>query len=148
MEKTEGEIYREGILKGFLEIEFVDSNGFSKVRETLTRIGLSNKERKKLYQSCHVFHKRGKYYIVHFKELYLLDGKKAEMSNEDISRRNMIATILEDWELIKIVDHNKITESTPSDLKVPLHILSVKDKETWTLIPQYTIGKVSLRKTL
>ena len=113
-----------------VEVTLKEPDDFLKVRETLTRIGVASKKEKKLYQSCHILHKQGKYYIVHFKELFALDGKKANLFINDVQRRNRIAQLLSDWGLITITDAEKISDSAPlSQIKV----LSYKDKGEWTL---------------
>lgn len=126
-------------LSNFIEIELCESDNFLKVRETLTRIGVSSKKEKILYQSCHILHKRGKFYIVHFKEMFALDGKPSNLSENDIQRRNAIAKLLEDWGLIKILNpqllHNNI--SPISQIK----ILSYRDKDDWELVSKYSMGK-------
>jgi hypothetical protein len=126
-------------LSNFIEIELCEDDNFLKVRETLTRIGVSSKKEKILYQSCHILHKRGKFYIVHFKEMFALDGKPSNISENDIQRRNAIAKLLEDWGLIDILNpqliHNNI--SPISQIK----ILSYQDKEDWELVSKYSMGK-------
>jgi hypothetical protein len=109
------------------------------VRETLTRIGVSSRKEKVLYQSCHILHKQGQYYIVHFKELFALDGKEATIDDNDISRRNAIANLLEEWGLVKIVNRQVMTDNI-----APLHqikIISFKEKDEWQLVTKYNIGK-------
>ena len=121
-----------------LEVTLKEPDDFLKVRETLTRIGISSKREKKLWQSCHILHKRGKYYIVHFKELFALDGLPTNLSDNDIFRRNTIADLLEEWGLIEIV------EKDPEDERVPIHHLKIipyRDKGDWDLCPKYHIGK-------
>ena len=121
-----------------LEVLLVQPDDFLKVRETLTRIGVASRKDKILYQSCHILHKQGKYYIVHFKELFALDGKQADLSDNDLERRNTIAKLLSDWGLVKIIDVNKFTELAPlSQIKVIAH----KDKHEWDLQTKYNIGK-------
>ena len=123
----------------FVEVVFNEPDDFLKVRETLTRIGVSSRKEKVLYQSCHILHKQGQYYIVHFKELFALDGKPSNISENDIQRRNAIAKLLEEWGLIKILNP-KILE----DNIAPLHqikIIAFKEKDEWSLIPKYNIGK-------
>lgn len=123
-----------------LEISLNEPDDFLKVKETLTRIGIaSKKEHNTLYQSCHILHKQGRYFILHFKELFSLDGKPSTINEEDISRRNTIATLLEDWGLINIVDKAKI--SGASSLK-QIKIIPFKSKHEWTLEPKYKIGLV------
>jgi hypothetical protein len=121
-----------------LEVLLVKPDDFLKVRETLTRIGVASRKDKILYQSCHILHKQGKYYIVHFKELFALDGKQADLSDNDLERRNTIAKLLSDWGLVKIIDATKFTELAPlSQIKVIAH----KDKHEWDLQTKYNIGK-------
>ena len=121
-----------------LEVLLVQPDDFLKVRETLTRIGVASRKDKILYQSCHILHKQGKYYIVHFKELFALDGKQADITDNDLERRNTIAKLLSDWGLVKIIDATKFTELAPlSQIKVIAH----KDKHEWDLQTKYNIGK-------
>lgn len=130
------------ILDTLLEVKLAEEEDFLKIKETLTRIGVASKKEKKLYQSCHILHKRGRYYIVHFKELFLLDGKQSDFSEEDRGRRNTIANLLEEWKLFEIVDKDKHQEP-----KAPLShikILPHKEKSEWILESKYSIGK---RKT-
>ena len=119
-----------------LEISLKEPDDFLKVRETLSRIGVASRKERKLYQSCHILHKQGRYYIVHFKELFALDGKKTNLSENDISRRNTIANLLKDWGLVEIIGN---TESVAplSQIKV----LSFREKGEWTLETKYNIGK-------
>ena len=118
------------------EVLLKEPDDFLKVRETLTRIGVASRKEKKLYQSCHILHKQGKYYIVHFKELFALDGKETNLSENDIARRNTIAKLLNDWNLVGV--EGKIEPVAPlSQIK----ILSFKDKDEWTLETKYNIGK-------
>lgn len=124
-----------------LEIILVEPDDFLKVRETLTRIGVASKREQVLYQSCHILHKQGKYYIVHFKELFALDGKQADITDNDIERRNTIAKLLSDWGLIKIIDSSVIIRQAPlSQIKV----IAYKDKDDWDLQAKYNIGKKRL----
>jgi hypothetical protein len=123
----------------FVEVTLVEQDDFLKVRETLTRIGVSSRKEKVLYQSCHILHKQGQYYIVHFKELFDLDGKPSNLSENDIQRRNAIAKLLQDWGLVKIVNP-KIMENNIA----PIHqikIISFKEKDDWELVTKYNIGK-------
>ena len=122
-----------------IEITLNEPDDFLKVRETLTRIGVASRKEKKIYQSCHILHKQGKYYIVHFKELFALDGKKATLINNDIQRRNTIAILLQDWKLIDIVNKESATSN-----KAPLSqikVLPFKEKKEWILSAKYNIGK-------
>jgi hypothetical protein len=126
------------ILETLLEVKLAEEEDFLKVKETLTRIGVASKKEKKLYQSCHILHKRGKYYIVHFKELFLLDGKQSDFSEEDRGRRNTIANLLEEWKLLENVDKDKHLE--PRALLSHIKILSFKEKSEWILESKYSIG--------
>ena len=121
-----------------VEIILNEPDDFLKVRETLTRIGVASRKEKTLYQSCHILHKQGKYYIVHFKELFALDGKHANLTVNDVQRRNRIAQLLADWGLITIVDVNKILDIAPLN---QIKVLSYKEKDEWTLETKYNIGK-------
>lgn len=120
-----------------LEISLNEPDDFLKVRETLTRIGVASRKEKKLFQSCHILHKQGRYFIIHFKELFLLDGKSSDLEKNDILRRNTIATLLSDWGLIKIIDKSKINECAPLR---QIKIISHKEKNEWELCPKYNIG--------
>ena len=124
--------------ESMLEVTIKQPDDFLKVRETLTRIGVASRKEKKLYQSCHILHKQGRYYIVHFKELFALDGKKANLSTNDVQRRNRIVQLLGDWGLISIPTAEVITDVAPlSQIKV----LAYKEKGDWTLESKYNIGK-------
>jgi hypothetical protein len=123
-----------------VEVTLGEKDDFLKVRETLTRIGVASKKDRILYQSCHILHKQGKYYIVHFKELFALDGKPTDLSENDLSRRNAIAQLLEDWGLVKIVNR-KQAENPPPIFLSQIKILSHKEKDDWDLVPKYSIGK-------
>ena len=123
-----------------VEVTLSEKDDFLKVRETLTRIGVASKKDRILYQSCHILHKQGKYYIVHFKELFALDGKPTDLSENDLSRRNAIAQLLEDWGLVKIVNRKQV-ENPPPIFLSQIKILSHKEKDDWDLVPKYNIGK-------
>jgi hypothetical protein len=126
-------------LAKFIEVTLNEQDDFLKVRETLTRIGVSSRKEKVLYQSCHILHKQGKYYITHFKELFALDGKPSNISENDIQRRNAIANLLEEWGLVKILNPQLMKDNI-----APLHqvkIISFKEKDDWELITKYNIGK-------
>ena len=123
----------------FLEVVLAKEDDFLKVKETLTRIGVSSKTENKLWQSCHILHKKGKYYIVHFKELFLLDGLSSSIDDNDVARRNTIAKLLEEWGLLTIVNGPK-AEALLAGIN-QIKIISHKDKNNWELIPKYTIGK-------
>ena len=128
------------IFKGVgIEVELPTQDSFLKVKETLTRIGISSRKEKKLYQSCHILHKQGRYSILHFKELFILDGKLNTLTEEDISRRNTIVNLLEEWELVKIVDPSKTKDPVASLNQIK--IISFKEKNEWELTVKYNIGK-------
>ena len=121
-----------------LEVTIKQPDDFLKVRETLTRIGVASRKDKTLFQSCHILHKQGKYYITHFKELFALDGKNSSLSLNDIQRRNTIALLLQDWNLIEVVQPTLVENKAPlSQIKV----LPFKEKSEWTLVAKYNIGK-------
>jgi hypothetical protein len=119
-----------------LEITLNEPDDFLKVRETLTRIGVASRKDKKLFQSCHILHKQGRYFIVHFKELFMLDGKKANLEENDLKRRNTIATLLSDWGLVDIVTSEGLECAPLRQIK----IISFRDKGEWELCPKYNIG--------
>jgi hypothetical protein len=119
-----------------LEVTLNEPDDFLKVRETLTRIGIASREGNKLFQSCHILHKQGRYFIVHFKELFMLDGKKANLEENDVARRNTIATLLSDWGLIDFVKKEELKVAPLRQIK----IISYKDKDQWELCPKYNIG--------
>ena len=121
-----------------VEVLLSEPDDFLKVRETLTRIGVASRKEKKLYQSCHILHKKGQYYIVHFKELFALDGKKANLSDNDLQRRNRIIKLLSDWGLVNVVKESAIVDAAPlSQIKV----IAYKEKGEWILESKYNIGK-------
>jgi hypothetical protein len=120
-----------------IEISLNEPDDFLKVRETLTRIGVASRKEKKIYQSCHILHKQGRYFIVHFKELFALDGKHANLTHNDVQRRNRIVQLLADWGLISIVDASKIQDIAPLN---QIKVLSYKDKSEWILETKYNIG--------
>jgi hypothetical protein len=127
------------LVDSLVEVLLGEQDDFLKVKETLTRIGVASRKEQALYQSCHILHKQGKYYIVHFKELFMLDGKPANFSDDDKGRRNTIAALLEEWGLIKIVDTERVNET-----KLPLNqikILPFKEKNEWRLVTKYNIGR-------
>ena len=121
-----------------LEVSPNEPDDFLKVRETLTRIGVASRKEKKLFQSCHILHKQGRYFIVHFKELFLLDGKKSNLEEGDVARRNTIATLMSDWGLVTIQDENKAQPLSPLR---QIKIIPFKDKQEWELCPKYNIGR-------
>jgi hypothetical protein len=126
-------------IQDLVEVTLTQPDDFLKVRETLTRIGVASKKDKTLFQSCHILHKQGKYYIVHFKELFALDGKPTDLSENDLSRRNAIAILLEDWGLVKIVNEAQVQQPEPIFIS-QIKILSHKEKNEWQLTPKYNIG--------
>ena len=121
-----------------VEVSLGEPDDFLKVRETLTRIGVASRKEKKLYQSCHILHKQGRYFIVHFKELFALDGKRANLTVNDVQRRNRIAQLLADWGLIKILKEEQIQDIAPLN---QIKVLSYKDKGDWILETKYNIGR-------
>lgn len=127
------------MIETLVEVRINQDEDFLKIRETLSRIGIASRKEKKLWQSCHILHKQGKFYIVHFKELFALDGKPTDFSEEDKGRRNTIASLLEEWGLLKIVRPEQVEARSPlSQVKV----LSFKEKPDWELCTKYSIGKV------
>lgn len=126
-------------LNDLVEVKLSNQDDFLKIRETLSRIGVASKKDKTLYQSCHILHKQGKYYIVHFKELFLLDGKASDFSDEDKGRRNTIANLIHEWELADLVDENK--SLNPVAPLSQIKIISHKEKDDWILVTKYNIGK-------
>ena len=123
--------------ENMLEVALKEPDDFLKVRETLSRIGVASRKEKTLFQSCHILHKQGKYYIVHFKELFALDGKDTNLSENDIARRNTISNLLADWGLVDVISKSEIEAAPLSQIKV----ISFKDKENWKLETKYNIGK-------
>ena len=123
-----------------LEVTLNEPDDFLKVRETLTRIGVASRKDKKLFQSCHILHKQGRYFIVHFKELFLLDGKKANLEENDVARRNTITTLMSDWGLVEIQNNE---EAKPLAPLRQIKIIPFKEKDQWELCPKYNIGKKS-----
>ena len=121
-----------------IEVSLGEPDDFLKVRETLTRIGVASRKEKKIYQSCHILHKQGRYYIVHFKELFALDGKHANLTQNDVQRRNRIVQLLVDWGLVDILNADKIQDIAPLN---QIKVLSYKDKGEWILETKYNIGK-------
>jgi len=131
---------QDELVDSFVEIKLNDPEDFLVIKETLTRIGIASKKDKKLFQSCHILQKRGKYYLVHFLELFALDGRETTFTDADLARRNTIAGLLHEWELCDVVDEDKIDDPT-----IPLSrikILPFGEKKDWELIPKYSIGKV------
>lgn len=128
------------IVENLVEVTLLKDDNFLKIKETLTRIGVSSKHKKELFQSCHILHKRGKFYIVHFKELFQLDGKPTNIDETDIKRRNTIVRLLRDWGLVGVVDNEKIQEQLPMS---QVKIISYAEKGEWMLTAKYNIGKFS-----
>lgn len=126
-------------LDELIEVKLIEPDDFLKVRETLSRIGIASYKDKTLYQSCHILHKKSKYYILHFKELFLLDGKKSDFTEDDKARRNTIANLLHEWELVDLVDEDK--SKSPVVPISQIKIISHKEKNNWNLVQKYTIGK-------
>jgi len=120
-----------------LEVTLAEPDDFLKVRETLTRIGVASRRENKLFQSCHILHKQGRYYIVHFKELFMLDGKKANLEESDVQRRNTIATLLSDWGLLEIQNSEQAEDCAPLR---QIKIIGYREKDQWELCPKYNIG--------
>lgn len=131
---------RDQILQSLIRVELTSSDNFLKVKETLTRMGVPNRDGNSLFQSCHILHKQGFYYIVHFKELFGLDGKFATMSDEDYARRDTIARMLQDWKLLSVRSH--LSQTDPSLVT----IIQFKDKKNWNLEPKYAVGGDKVRK--
>src|SRR6056300_1951807 len=140
---TSSMIYYDWTPDAMLEVDLIEPDNFLKVRETLTRIGIASRKEKKLFQSCHILHKQGKYFIVHFKELFALDGKESDISMSDIERRNVIAELLQDWDLLKIIDKSK---AEPKASLSQIKVVSYKEKNEWDLVPKYNIGGIKKSK--
>ena len=126
-------------IDNLIEVKIGEEEDFLKIKETLTRIGVASRKENKLYQSCHIFHKQGRYYIVHFKEMFIIDGKPSNFSDEDKGRRNKIIELLQDWELLKVVDPEKIV--TPLASISQIKIISHKEKSNWALEAKYNMGR-------
>jgi len=127
------------LLDFLVEVRIAEEEDFLKIKETLTRIGVASRKEKKLYQSCHIFHKQGRYYIVHFKEMFAIDGKPSNFSDEDKGRRNKIIELLQDWQLLKVVEAEKIKD--PIALISQIKIINHKEKDEWTLEAKYNMGR-------
>jgi len=125
-------------IANMLEISFKENDDFLKIRETLTRIGVASRKDKTLYQSCHILHKRGKYYLVHFKELFALDGKESSLTENDLARRNSIARLLDEWDLLSILDEEQ--SSSPLAPMSQIKVLPHREKPEWNLVAKYNIG--------
>ena len=127
------------LLDSLIEVKIAEEEDFLKIKETLTRIGVASRKEKKLYQSCHIFHKQGKYYIVHFKEMFLIDGKPSNFSDEDKGRRNKIISLLQDWGLLKVVEPDYILD--PQASMNQIKIINHKEKNDWILEAKYNMGR-------
>lgn len=126
-------------LDSLVEVCLVNEDDFLKVRETLTRVGVASRKDKKLFQSCHILHKQGRYYIVHFKELFALDGKPSNMSEDDYGRRNTIANLMAEWGLVQLLEPTKT--ATPTSPLSQIKVLPYKEKDDWELVTKYNIGR-------
>lgn len=126
------------LIDTLVEVKLLNQNDFLKIKETLTRIGVASKKDKKLFQSCHILHKQGKYYIVHFKELFALDGKETNFSDEDRQRRNTIANLLDEWGLVELVNPEMVEDRAPMN---QVKVISYKEKNEWELCSKYSIGR-------
>jgi hypothetical protein len=126
-------------LDSLIEVKIAEEEDFLKIKETLTRIGVASRREKKIYQSCHIFHKQGKYYIVHFKEMFIIDGKPSNFSEEDKGRRNKIIHLLQEWGLLKVVEPDRINEPLASMSQIK--IINHKEKNEWTLETKYNMGR-------
>jgi len=126
------------IIDSFVEVDLESEDDFRKIRETLTRIGVSSRKEKKLFQSCHILHKQGRYYIVHFKQMFALDGKPSNMEENDTGRLNTIANLLAEWNLLKVKDSDKTKDPVASMSQIK--VVPYKEKEQWDLVPKYNIG--------
>jgi len=132
---------QEDIVKDLVEVTFPEKDDFLKIRETLSRIGVASRKDKELFQSCHILHKRGKYYITHFKELFKLDGKPSNLDESDIARRNTIVSLLEQWKLVSVVKKQQIEE--PKAPLSQIKIIPFREKSEWKLTTKYSIGSVN-----
>lgn len=132
------------VIDKLIEVKIAEEEDFLKIKETLTRIGVASRKDNKLFQSCHILHKQSKYYIVHFKELFILDGKPSNFTEEDKGRRNTIINLLQEWELIKVIDLDKIKE--PKAPMNQIKIIPFKEKNNWSLEPKYNIGRKKTSK--
>ena len=131
-------IYYDWTPDSMLEVLLPEPDNFLKIRETLTRIGIASRKEQKLYQSCHILHKQGRYFIVHFKELFALDGKESNITSNDVERRNTVAGLLQDWGLLKILSAAK---AEPKVSLSQIKVVAYKEKNEWELVPKYNIGK-------
>lgn len=131
-------VYYDWTADSMLEVTLPEPDNFLKVKETLTRIGIASRKERRLYQSCHILHKQGRYFLVHFKELFALDGKESNLTNNDVERRNTVAILLQDWGLLKVL---KPAEAEPQASLSQIKVLAFKEKDEWELVPKYNIGK-------
>ena len=131
-------VYYDWTADSMLEVMLPEPDNFLKVKETLTRIGIASRKERRLYQSCHILHKQGRYFLVHFKELFALDGKESNLTNNDVERRNTVAILLQDWGLLKVL---KPAEAEPQASLSQIKVLAFKEKNEWELVPKYNIGK-------
>jgi hypothetical protein len=136
-------IYYDWTPDSMLEVLLPEPDNFLKIRETLTRIGIASRKEQKLYQSCHILHKQGRYFIVHFKELFALDGKESNITSNDVERRNTVTGLLQDWGLLKIVNAAK---AEPKVSLSQIKVVAYKEKAEWELVPKYNIGKKIVTK--
>jgi hypothetical protein len=134
------------VIDSFVEVLLDSDDQFLKIKETLTRIGIASRKENKLYQSCHILHKQGRYFIVSFKEMFILDGKTSNFTDEDKARRNKIISLLKDWKLLNIKDENKI--KTPVASMNTIKVISYSDKDNWELVSKYSIGSPKTHKIL
>jgi hypothetical protein len=131
-------VYYDWTADSMLEVMLPEPDNFLKVKETLTRIGIASRKERRLYQSCHILHKQGRYFLVHFKELFALDGKESNLTHNDVERRNTVAILLQDWGLLKVL---KPAEAEPQASLSQIKVLAFKEKNEWELVPKYNIGK-------
>jgi hypothetical protein len=131
-------VYYDWTADSMLEVTLPEPDNFLKVKETLTRIGIASRKERRLYQSCHILHKQGRYFLVHFKELFALDGKESNLTTNDVERRNTVAVLLEDWGLLKVLTP---AQAEPQASLSQIKVLAFKEKNEWELVPKYNIGK-------
>lgn len=131
-------VYYDWTPDSMLEVTLPEPDNFLKVKETLTRIGIASRKERRLYQSCHILHKQGRYFLVHFKELFALDGKESNLTNNDVERRNTVAVLLQDWGLLKVLVP---AQAEPQASLSQIKVLAFKEKDEWELVPKYNIGK-------
>lgn len=131
-------VYYDWTADSMLEVTLPEPDNFLKVKETLTRIGIASRKERRLYQSCHILHKQGRYFLVHFKELFALDGKESNLTTNDVERRNTVAVLLQDWGLLKVLTP---AQAEPQASLSQIKVLAFKEKNEWELVPKYNIGK-------